>query len=157
MPDIKHIKINLNEKIQRLPNQSAQVPQKLSSTKAFDSILQETLKNSKDIDPKNSGVLALRQPSYAGLEILSNSKAETVVAHQLINSLENYQQLLANPSFSLKMIQPSVDQMNAQCECSQTKIANMPTDSPVKQILQETISTIFQEIEKFNSGYYVDS
>lgn len=152
------MKINLTDKMQQIANHPAQVSPKSPDTKAFNSVLQDTLEKSKETDLGNCQPIASLRHSHAGMEILSTTGVtETAVAHRLLDTLENYQKQLADPAFSLKMIQPSLDQLSIQNGHSKKIMEKMPDGNPIKEILQETTTKISQEIEKFNAGYYVDA
>ena len=77
-------------------------------------------------------------------------------ADNLLDKLENYQKMLADPAVTLRMLQPAVEQMDKQAAATRELISSMPDEHPLKAIVQDTIVNITQEIERFNSGYYVD-
>ena len=81
---------------------------------------------------------------------------ETAAAHKLLDALNAYQQMLGDPEATLKMIQPAVDEMASQASGTLTMLDDMPDESPVKIILRETLTHVTREIDKFNSGFYVD-
>ncbi len=151
------MKINPNNKAHQLSGQAVQTPEKMQGKDAFDSVLKETIQSS-GVTPvnKESPIQPLVRPYPSMGGGADSNAAASAVAHKLLDTLEAYQQMLADPSASLRMIQPSVDQMKAQVTTSEAILKNMPDGNPVKTILESAIMNISQEVDKFNSGYYVD-
>jgi hypothetical protein len=137
-----------------------QVVNKTKTSQGFDkfgSVLQDTLeKSSGSKGCTGSSVGSARGPLAptdlrSGCEIIEDNAAE-----RLLDQLEHYQKMLADPAVSLKMIQPAVEQLERQAADTQVLFSNVPDGHPLKAIIQDTIASISQEIKRFNSGSYVD-
>jgi hypothetical protein len=123
----------------------------------FDSVLQNTLEKSSASNRKPGSLITSIRGPLAPTAVQTNSKIHAdTAAENLLDKLEDYQQMLADPANTLKMIQPAVDQMEKQAAGTRELISTMPEGHPLKAIIQDTIANISQEIEKFNSGRYVD-
>jgi hypothetical protein len=123
----------------------------------FGSILQTTLeKTSGSKECTASSIMNIRGPVEAtGIQSGSEIEGE-VAAETLLDKLERYRQLLADPAMTLRMIQPAVEQMEKQAAETRALVSGMPENHPLKTVVQDTISHITQEAGRFNSGYYVD-
>jgi hypothetical protein len=123
----------------------------------FGAVLQDTLeKSSGSKGCTGSSIGRVRGP-LATTDLRSGCKiSEGKAAQRLLDKLECYQKMLADPAVSLKMIQPAVEQMEKQAADTQVLFANIPDGHPLKAVIQDTIASISQEIKRFNSGYYVD-
>ncbi len=123
----------------------------------FDSILQDSIQKSNPSKgcvgqsiPLMPGVLP-----PAGIQPDCRSMQYTM-AQGLLDRLDCYQKMLADPDATLRMIQPAVAQMEQQAVRTEALLSDLPEGHPLKMILQDAILNINQEIERFNSGYYVD-
>ena len=91
------------------------------------------------------------------MEICPNiSCQETHAASGLLDTLEQYQQLLADPLASLKLIGPAVEKMERAAGEAEAIMGHLPDDNPIKSLMAETMASIGQEVERFQSGMYVD-
>jgi hypothetical protein len=152
------MKIDLTDKVQQLSKQTVHNPRKNQRSNGFDSVLQDSIQKSNP--PSGSlghSVQRLMGPlTFAGVE--PNSKNEEYTAVQkLLDKLESYQQMLADPAATLKMIHPCVEKMEQKAASAEVLLNRMPDDHPLKMILEEVIQNISKEVEKFNTGYYVDA
>lgn len=77
-------------------------------------------------------------------------------ASKLLDSLENYQNVLSDPDASLRQVQPVVDDMKAQADKVEPLVQEMPSGNVVKDVIEETLLQINKEYIRFNSGVYVD-
>jgi hypothetical protein len=123
----------------------------------FGSILQNSLeKTSRSKECTGSSIMNIRGP-VAATGTQSGSKiAEDVAAETLLDKLDCYRQLLADPAATLKMIQPAVEQMEKQAVDTRSLVSGMPENHPLKTVIQDTIGHITREVGRFNAGYYVD-
>ena len=151
------MKIDLSEKLQELSKQTVHSPRKNQSSNGFDSVLQDTIeKSSPTAGPTGHLVQPLMGSIVFGSVQHDSRNVECAVAQVLLDELESYQQMLADPAATLKMIHPVVEQMEKQAAGAEELLNQMPEGHPLKMILEETLQSISQEIEKFNTGCYVD-
>lgn len=152
------MKIDPADRSQQFPRQAVDNVNKNQGLGGFDEILRNTIQKS---DPSKEsigyGIRRMAGPqgpmdARSGPEITADT-----VAQKLLDKLEAYQQMLADPAVTLKMIQPAVEQMEAQAVGTRNLISGIPEDHPLKAVIQDTIANINKEVERFNSGYYVDT
>ena len=75
---------------------------------------------------------------------------------RVLDLLENYQQQLSDPKADLRSINPTVEQMKKQVETMAPMVSRLAPDNPIKQIAQEALLTLTKEVERYDSGVYVD-
>ena len=124
----------------------------------FDSVLQNTLNKSIESNgSRGSTITSIRGP-LAPTAVSPNPEVPVEeAADNLLDKLEDYQQMLADPTVTLRMMLPAVEQMDKQAAATRELISSMPSGHPLKAIVQDTVANITREIERFNSGYYVDA
>ena len=124
---------------------------------SFDAVLQNKLKETGSSEVcTGSSTSCMTGPRavmgvHPGPEISARAQAQV-----LLDKLEDYQKMLADPALSLRQIQPAVEQMEKQAGETRPLISGMPDGHPLKTILQDAIANIDQEITRFSSGYYID-
>jgi hypothetical protein len=123
----------------------------------FELVLRKSVEKSRQTPMgSRTAIHSLRGPSPV-LDIPSADEAvQFATADGLLNALEKYQQLLGDPSADLRAVQPAVDQMKAAAGGAEELINAMPAGHPLHAVMQETMTHISQEIERFDSGYYID-
>jgi hypothetical protein len=152
------MKIDLTAKVQQLAIRTVHGPNKHQGTNGFDSVLQDSIqKTNPPVVSAGHAIQPLMGPvASAGFE--PNSKdAQCAMVQGLLDNLESYQHMLADPVATLKMIHPILSQMERQAASTQVLLNHMPEGHPLKMILVETVQNISQEVEKFKAGYYVDA
>ena len=77
-------------------------------------------------------------------------------AFRLLDTLETYQRVLADPSANLRQVQPMVDQMKAAAGETVLLAEKMPKGHAVRGVIEETLIQINKEIIRFERGEYVD-
>ena len=151
------MKIDPTDRIAPLSHQAVDKLKKNQSAGGFDSILQDSIQRSGPskgcMGQSIQSMMGALPP--AGVQPRPRS-TQYAMAQGLLDRLDGYRKMLADPEATLKMIQPAVDQMGQQAARTETLLNNMPEGHPLKMILQETVLNIHQEIERFNSGCYVD-
>jgi hypothetical protein len=151
------MKIDPTQRSPQFPRQAVDNVKKNQGLGGFDAVLKNTIqKPSPSKGCMGSSIRSMTGPlAPMGVQSGPETTADTV-AQKLLDQLEDYQQLLANPAVSLKGIQPAVEQMEKQAVDTRALISGIPEGNPLKTIIQDTLANINQEIERFNSGYYVD-
>jgi hypothetical protein len=151
------MKIDPTERSSLLARQSVDKVKTNKDPGGFDAVL----RNSLDKTGPSEGCAGSAVKSMAGPRAIMGIGSGSVItadaqAQVLLDKLENYQKMLADPAMSLRQIQPAVEEMEKQAANSRALISDLHTDHPLKTILMDTIASIDQEITRFNSGYYVD-
>ncbi len=77
-------------------------------------------------------------------------------AHDLLDTLEKYQRVLANPSANLRQVQPIMDQMKTQANAVSPLVHELPHGHAIKEVIEETLMHYNKEIIRFNRGEYID-
>jgi hypothetical protein len=95
-------------------------------------------------------------PSAAAEVCRVANPADSAVASGLLDTLEHYQHLLADPAVSLKGMAPVVQSMQRAADRAEGEMVQLPEGHPVKAVMDETVGIIRQEVIRFNSGQYVD-
>lgn len=151
------MKIDSNEKIQQVAGSAPDVAKKTQVVAGFDTVLKDTILQSNSAPAGEENPVRQMMRTSPGLEILPNYQVTAdAVADGLIEVLETYQQMLADPAADLRMIQPVIEQMRTRVAGTETVLAGIPDDNPVKAIVRETVMCMTEEVDKFYSGYYVD-
>jgi hypothetical protein len=150
------MKIDPTEKQQQiLSNQHFPSNSKSIKENNFAKVLKETV-------DKTAATQVQRAPlagPVTGPEMIIHS--ETVSPHWqaadgLLNAMESYQKLLADPSASLRAIEPIVNNMKELSQSVQPVFENLPQGHPVKEVAEEALVHMSKEIERFNAGLYID-
>lgn len=74
----------------------------------------------------------------------------------LLNAMESYQKLLADPTASLRTMEPIVNKMKELSQSAQPILEDLPQGHPVKAVAEEALVHMSKEIERFNAGLYID-
>jgi hypothetical protein len=151
------MKIDPTERFPQFPRQAVDNDKKNQGVSGFDAVLRNTIqKPSQSEGCMGASIRRMTGPlAPMGVQPGPDITADAV-AQKLLDLLEDYQQLLADPAVTLKGIQPAVEQMEKQVAGTRELISGMPQGHPLKTIIQDTLTNINQEIERFSSGYYVD-
>lgn len=151
------MKIDISQEIQNVNNKTLQSQYKKQDPSAFDTILQNSMRQSDlRADPMQCGSPARIGPVVLGDVPPVKSGVEFEAVQRLLDQLESYQQLLADPDANLKTIFPVVGQMEKQAENSKMLVDQLPENNPLRMILEESLEYVHQEVGRFNAGYYVD-
>ena len=151
------MKIDPTERSSQLARQSVDKVKTNQGPGGFDAVLRNSLEKTGPSERcAGSAVKSMAGPRAimgigSGSVITADAQAQV-----LLNKLENYQKMLADPAMSLRQIEPAVEQMEKQAANSRALISDLHAGHPLKTILMDTIASIDQEIARFNSGYYVD-
>ncbi len=91
------------------------------------------------------------------LDMLSPAQNGSIAdrVENLLNMLDEYQQKLKDPHFSLKEIDPLVKQMEKEEENLAPILDSLVEDDGLKDILNQALVTSSLETIKFNRGDYI--
>ena len=74
---------------------------------------------------------------------------------EILDTLDIYQQLLSSPEATLRQIQPVVEELGNEALKMESSMNQLPKGHAVKEIMEETLIQVNQEIERFNQGAYI--
>lgn len=149
------MKIDSIDKFQKLPNPVSATPKPKGLD--FGSVLEKTIDKSEAVPGgRTHSIRPAAVTMGNGMNAPSLVSVPGKAACELLDTLEGYQQLLADPGVSLRKIEPMVNRMQNQLADTESLFNALPEDHPVKGILHETMLHMSQEIGRFNSGSYVD-
>jgi len=135
-------KINKNEKAQGID---------------FGAVLKNEVEKSSELKPGPQKMPSISSISPLQLNMLSPSQNGSIIdrVENLLNVLDEYQQKLKDPHFSLKEIDPLVKQMEKEKENLAPVLDSFLEDDGLKDILNQTLVTSSLETIKFNRGDYI--
>lgn len=126
----------------------------LEKTKDFASVLEEAAQDQKtDHLPVIPPGRAVRTVA-SGMDLNQKAGYEKT-ATLLLDTLEKYQILLADPTANLKQVQPLVDQMKITADQTENWIKNLKEDHTLKGVIEETLIQMNKEIVRFDRGEYI--
>ena len=126
------------------------------SNKEFGAILDETIAETSQTDTGTrktamvegmSGIQFSSPPSFDEDPIIDRTE-------KLLDSLDNYREMLQNPEVSLEDIKPLVSEMEIEKEGLTSALNSLPDGDGLKDILNEAMITSSLEAAKFNRGDY---
>lgn len=128
---------------------------KLDPSNDFASVLKEAAgKNQLDHGPAKMAARSIQAPALGS--DWAHGIGPGKHATHLLDSLENYQRLLADPSANLRQVQPIVDQMKRLADEAVPLVQDMPADHALRDVIKEALVEINKEIVRFERGEYLD-
>ena len=125
--------------------------------KEFGAILKETVENTKNAEPATQQTKFLNPLSGVHLTPKPvKDKAITIERiEKMLDLLDQYRQMLADPDVSLKNMDPVVMELAREKEKMATALDSMQDGEELKNILNQTLVTASLEITKFYRGDYI--
>lgn len=148
------MKIDNSEKSQQLSPKPVEKTGSRNTQVEFSQVLQNMVQT-KD---GNSITQPSISPSIRPMEFTVQTETAFMAARQtgeILDTLETYQHLLAKPSANLRKIQPIVEQLGQKADHAAASMNHLPQGHALRQIMEETLIQVKQEIERFNQGAYV--
>jgi len=135
-------KINKNEKAQGID---------------FGAVLKNEVEKSSELKSGPQKMSSISSISPIQLNMLSPAQNGSIIdrIENLLNVLDEYQQKLKDPHFSLKEIDPLVKQMEKEKENLVPVLDSLVEDDGLKNILNQALVTSSLETIKFNRGDYI--
>ncbi|MBW2143490.1 MAG: hypothetical protein JRG75_03725 [Deltaproteobacteria bacterium] len=137
-------------------------PEKSSTTekpagKTFGTVFEELIDNSKETYGSAKKTPAINNISQIQLNPFMSGREISIVdrAESLLDTLDEYQERLASPEFTLRDISPLIGKMEAGNEILTSAVNDLSDGDELKNILNQVIITSSVEIIKFNRGDYV--
>lgn len=151
------MKIDTNPEVQKVKYNSVRIPDKKPDTESFETVLRNSIQNSNSCaDAIPTSVQPLIEPSVFGNGKPEMSGLGIEAAQRMLDKLESYQKLLADPGADLRTIHPALGQMEQQAESAKELFEQLPEGHPLRMIIAESLQNVYQEVARFNAGYYVD-
>jgi hypothetical protein len=135
-----------------LPIQQVQSGTKPAGEADFAQCLKEAVSGSqtaKDLKVENISQL----PGLTGVGEISRAPEELVEA--TLSRMEVFQEALSRPEISLKSLSPLAQSLEADSHRLQAVAQKMPSDSPLRQVVEETAALSWVESFKFQRGDYI--
>lgn len=73
----------------------------------------------------------------------------------ILDTLDTYRQLLTDPNANLRRIQPVVERLEQESGSLQTIMLNLPQGHALRQVMNDTLIQVSQEIARFHQGDYI--
>ena len=125
--------------------------------KEFGAILKETVENTKKAEPATQQTKFLNPLS--GVHLTPKSVKDEAITieriEKMIDLLDQYRRMLADPEVSLKTMDPVVTELAREKEKMATALDSMKDGEELKNILNQTLVTASLEITKFYRGDYI--
>ena len=151
------MKIENNENIQK-----SLYPEKINKNEKaqgidFGAVLKTEVEKSSNTISGNQKMPSISSISPIQLNMLSPAQNESIIdrVENLLNVLDEYQQKLNDPHFSLKEIDPLVKQMEEEKKYLAPVLDSLAEDDGLKDILNQALVTSSLETIKFNRGDYI--
>lgn len=152
------MEIDPNEKIltSDYPERSSKTD--LLSEGTFGKIYEELIKAAPETGVKIDETPVIANAPDLQMNALQPEGEMPVVerAERLLDLLGEYQQKLANPSFTLRDISPLIDELKADNKRLVSSVKSLAEGDELKNILNQVIVTASVEIIKFDRGDYVN-
>ena len=119
----------------------------------------DVLKQQIKATPEMSGIQPCQLQPSVGLSPVTPAAGSTEpvqTVERLLDTVEQYGRLLNDPGSTLRAMEPTVNQMKIQVTSMNRLLQNLPVENPMRQVLEETRALVSGEVERFDSGYYVD-
>jgi hypothetical protein len=153
----KEMKIENNENIQK-----SLYPDKINKNEKaqgidFGAVLKNEVEKSSELKSGPQKMSSISSISPIQLNMMSPVQKDSIVdrVENLLNMLDEYQQKLKDPHFSLKEIDPLVKQMEKEKENLEPVLDSLVEDDGLKAILNQALVTSSLETIKFNRGDYI--
>ena len=150
-------------KVQHNANiQKSLYPEKINKNKNaqgtdFGAVLKNEVEKSSELKSGPQKMSPISSLSSIQLDMLSPAQNGSIIdrVENLLNVLDEYQQKLKDPHFSLKEIDPLVKQMEKEKENLAPVLDSLVEDDGLKDILNQALVTSSLETIKFNRGDYI--
>ena len=152
------MEIDPNEKILTSDYPERSRKTELSSDGTFGRIYEELIEASHETDVRSDETPAVTNAPDLQMNFFQSEGEMPVVerAERLLDLLDEYQQKLANPVFTLRDISPLIDELKADNKRLVSSVHSLSEGDELKNILSQIIVTASVEIIKFNRGDYMN-
>lgn len=134
---------------------AANSPNRAGSQNNFAEVLDDTIEKKSKTEVTNVQPTPKTMAPQINFQVESQ-KIDSRMAYGMLSALEDYQQLLKDPSADLKTIEPSVLALKDLSEKTQALLDQTSQPGAVQEVVEEALVHISKEIERFYMGYYID-
>jgi len=152
------MEINPNDKIPAPVFPEKSCTNEKAADNTFSAVFEELIDNSTKTDGADKKTPAINNLSQIQLNPFLSGRDISIVdrAERLLDTLDEYQEKLAHPEFTLRDISPLIGEMEAGNEILTSAVSSLSDGEELKNILNQVIITSSVEIIKFNRGDYVN-
>ena len=151
------MKIENNENIQKSLYPEKNNKNEKTQGINFGAVLKNEVEKSSNVISGNKKMPSISSISPIQLNMVSPIQKGSIVdrVESLLNTLDEYQQKLKDPHFTLKEIDPLVKQMEKGKENLAPVLNSLEENEGLKDILNKALVTSSLETIKFNRGDYI--
>ena len=151
------MKIENNENIQKSLYPEKNNKNEKAQGIDFGAVLKNEVEKSSNAISGNQTMPSISSISPIQLNMISPVQNGSIIdrVENLLNVLDEYQQKLKDPHFTLKEIEPLVKQMEKEKENLAPVLDSLVEDDGLKEILNQALVTSSLETIKFNRGDYI--
>lgn len=126
--------------------------------KDFGRILKETIENTSKVNVEDQKPPIIDSITKIQYHTFSPAEKIPMIDHveKLLDILDEYQQKLGDPQFTLKDIHPLINKMEVEKERLIPVLNSLPYGDELKDILNHALITSTVEIIKYNRGDYLN-
>ncbi len=152
------MKINPTDEILKVASPDKTNKPEKSHAKEFGTILKETIENSTKVETKDKKQPMVDSIPQIQFPTVFLGEKTPIIGHveKLLDILDEYQQKLGNPQFTLKEIYPLINDMEVKKDSLIPVLNSLPDGDGLKDILNQALITSSVEIIKFNRGDYLN-
>ncbi len=151
------MKIEHNENIQKSLFPGVNSKNDKTQGADFKAVLKNEVEKSSNTISQNQKMPSINNISPIQLNMLSSTQNSSIIERieNLLNILDEYQEKLKDPNFSLREIEPVIKQMEKEKENIVPVLDSIAEDDGLKNVLNHVLVTSSLETIKFNRGDYV--
>lgn len=127
----------------------------------FSAILKETVGRTEA--PEQAAAVGGAGPTFSAAPIQRVAPSQAAASRalvdrldHLVNLLDDYRRLLADPGVSLKQIAPLLNRIAAEKDGLQPEMENLAAGDELRKIMNSTLVMASLEVVRFNRGEYLD-
>ncbi len=151
------MKIDFNPKPVVPANTQSQNIDPAKKQKAFGQIMAETMSTAKPSPGNQSRPTSVASMDSLALKLMGGENGNSNVmskTEQLLDILDQYRANLADPSVSLRKMEPLTHKMSIKLKELESELEQLHPGDPFVSILKEATTTAAVEVQKFASGWY---
>ena len=151
------MKINANDQIPKHLNPVTQTKPEPSRDESFGSILKAHVNSSTKEKAGTQQTAFIPPLNGVNMNISARFDPHDAIdrTENLIGLLDQYRHKLADPSATLKQIDPIVQEIDQEAKNLTLVLGTLPDNEGIKRLLNETLVTASMEVTKFYRGDYV--
>lgn len=129
---------------------------KPKKTDAFKNALDKALDTSENTKPHTAATSGLGELTPVNIKVTDKSDIVSGATDKLLGMLDSYVSKLGDPSISLKSIAPDLEKIKDNAGNLEKEASTLSdSQTPLKEIANQTVATAQAEYLKFQRGDYV--